>query len=53
MGLVVFGSGYVLVAFLGSELVAPGYIAEQELLDASASGQLTPGPGFTPAAFLG
>ena len=53
MGLVVFGSGYVLVAFLGSELVAPGYITEQELLDAIAIGQLTPGPVFTTATFLG
>lgn len=53
MGLVVFGSGYVLVAFLGAELVAPGYITEQELLDAIAIGQLTPGPLFTTATFLG
>jgi chromate transporter len=53
MGLVVFGSGYVLVAFLGSELVAPGYITEQELIDAIAIGQLTPGPLFTTATFLG
>ena len=53
MGLVVFGSGYVLVAFLGSELVAPGYISQQELLDAIAIGQLTPGPVFTTATFLG
>jgi chromate transporter len=53
MGLVVFGSGYVLVAFLGAELVAPGYITEQELLDAIAIGQLTPGPVFTTATFLG
>ena len=53
MGLVVFGSGYVLVAFLGSELVVPGYITEQELLDAIAIGQLTPGPLFTTATFLG
>jgi chromate transporter len=53
MGLVVFGSGYVLVAFLGSELVVPGYISERELLDAIAIGQLTPGPVFTTATFLG
>jgi chromate transporter len=53
MGLVVFGSGYVLVAFLGSELVVPGYISQQELIDAIAIGQLTPGPVFTSATFLG
>jgi chromate transporter len=53
LGVVVFGSGYVLVAFLGSELVAPGYITQQELLDAIAIGQLTPGPVFTAATFIG
>jgi chromate transporter len=53
MGVVVFGSGYVLVAFLGSELVAPGYLTQQELLDAIAIGQLTPGPVFTSATFIG
>jgi chromate transporter len=53
LGIVVFGSGYVLVAFLGSELVTPGYLTQQELLDAIAIGQLTPGPVFTSATFIG
>ncbi len=53
MGVVVFGSGYVLVAFLGTELVVPGYLTQQQLLDAIAIGQLTPGPVFTSATFIG
>jgi chromate transporter len=53
LGVVVFGSGYVLVAFLGTELVGPGHITQQELLDAIAVGQLTPGPVFTAATFIG
>ena len=53
IGLVVFGSGYVLLAFLGTELVVPGYVTDQEILDAVAIGQLTPGPVFTTATFLG
>ena len=53
IGLVVFGSGYVLIAFLGAELVDPGFISQQQLLDAIAIGQLTPGPLFTTATFIG
>ena len=53
IGLVVFGSGYVLIAFLGAELVEPGYLSQQQLLDAIAIGQVTPGPLFTTATFIG
>lgn len=53
LGLVVFGSGYVLLAYLQSELVDPGFITQQQLLDAVAIGQVTPGPVFTSATFIG
>lgn len=54
LGVVLFGSGYVLVAFLRGELVAGlGWITEAQLLDAVAVGQLTPGPLFTTATFVG
>lgn len=53
LGLVVFGSGYVLLAFLRADLVAPGIISDRQLLDAVAVGQVTPGPVFTTATFLG
>ncbi len=48
-----FGSGYVLLAFLRADLVAPGIITDRQLLDAVAVGQVTPGPVFTTATFLG
>ena len=51
---VVFGSGYVLLAFLRADLVERlGWFSEQQLLDAVAVGQVTPGPVFTTATFLG
>ena len=54
LGAVVFGSGYVLVAFLRSELVERlHWLSEAQLIDAVAVGQLTPGPVFTTATFIG
>ena len=54
IGSIVFGSGYVLLAFLRADLVERlGWITEQQLLDAVAVGQITPGPVFTTATFLG
>src|SRR5918993_4601128 len=48
-----FGGGYVLLAFLRSEFVGPGMLTEQQLVDAVAVGQVTPGPVFTTATFIG
>ncbi len=54
IGSVVFGSGYVLLAFLQSEFVEHlHWLSEQQLLDAVAVGQFTPGPVFTTATFIG
>ncbi|HYW30662.1 MAG TPA: chromate efflux transporter [Gemmatimonas sp.] len=54
IGAVVFGSGYVLLAFLREDLVQRlGWLTEQQLLDAIAVGQITPGPLFTAATFVG
>jgi chromate transporter len=53
IGSVLFGSGYVLLAFFRSEFVGPGLLTNQELLDAVAVGQITPGPVFTTATFVG
>ena len=54
LGAVVFGSGYALLAFLQADLVERlGWLSEQELLDAVAAGQITPGPVFTTATFVG
>jgi chromate transporter len=53
-GAVVFGSGYVLLAFMRSDLVERlAWITDRQLLDAIAVGQLTPGPVFTTATFVG
>ena len=54
LGVVVFGSGYVLLAFLRTDLVDRlHWITEQQLLDAITAGQVTPGPVFATATFLG
>jgi len=54
LGFVVFGSGYVLLAFLRADLVARlHWLTEKQLLDAVAVGQFTPGPVFTTATFIG
>jgi chromate transporter len=51
---VVFGSGYVLLAFLQSEFVERlHWLTEKQLIDAVAVGQFTPGPVFTTATFIG
>jgi chromate transporter len=53
-GAVVFGSGYVLFAFLRGDLVQQlHWLSEQQVVDAIAVGQVTPGPVFTTAAFVG
>lgn len=54
IGATIFGGGYVLVAFLRSDLVVRlRWVTEQQLLDAVAIGQVTPGPIFTTATFIG
>jgi chromate transporter len=54
IGSVLYGSGYVLLAFLRSDLVERlGWLSEAQLIDAIAVGQVTPGPVFTTATFVG
>jgi chromate transporter len=54
VGSILYGSGYVLLAFLRSDLVVRHrWLTEAELLDAVAVGQITPGPVFSVATFIG
>ena len=54
LGSVVFGSGYVLLAFLRNDFVQRlGWLTDRQILDAVAVGQFTPGPVFTTATFIG
>ena len=53
IGAVLYGSGYVLFAFLDTELVQAGVLSRQQLMDAIAVGQFTPGPVFASVTFVG
>jgi chromate transporter len=54
IGAVLFGSGYVLLAYFQTELIdKTGWITQQQLLDAIAVGQFTPGPLLSSATFIG
>lgn len=53
IGAILYGSGYVLFAFLESDLVNSGMLSRAELTDAIAVGQMTPGPVFSAVTFIG
>ena len=53
IGAILYGSGYVLFAFLDAELVTTGILSRQQLIDAIAVGQITPGPVTSSVTFIG
>ncbi len=53
IGCILYGSGYVLFAFLDSEFVQQGFLQRQQLIDAIVVGQFTPGPVFSSVTFVG
>jgi chromate transporter len=53
IGAILYGSGYVLFAFLDTELVSTGLLTRTQLIDAIAVGQFTPGPVFSSVTFIG
>jgi len=53
IGAILYGSGYVLFAFLDAELVSTGWLTRTQLIDAIAVGQFTPGPVFSAVTFIG
>ena len=53
VGAVLYGSGYVLFAYLDAELVMKGWLTRAQLIDAVAAGQFTPGPVLSTATFIG
>jgi chromate transporter len=53
IGAILYGSGYVLFAFLDAEFVSKGLLTRTQLIDAIAVGQFTPGPVFSAVTFVG
>ncbi len=53
IGAILYGSGYVLFAYIETEFVTTGLLSRQQLIDAVAVGQFTPGPVFSSVTFVG